>query len=239
MTQQQDTRAGSAIAVFAGTLREILETVYRKYPGETGSACPGNRAPSACNPADLEALIVRYSRDEEIRGIPARRFKESGFIINPVLASPSSQVRQRYDLFGDLDERSSSILRILYDHRYATLDELSVFSGLTHYDVLHRLRDIIIPLSVKRRGRPIAVFRESATDLVTGRQIIFSWWLNDDLLNKADEVEVAETDDTLVITLDRTGRDLPETLHASARCKHGILEIKVDKKRPGEYYEEG
>ena len=85
-------------------------------------------------------------------------------------------------------------------------------------------------MSVKRQGRPIAVFLESATDLATGRQIMFSWWLNDDILHKTDAVEVVETHDSLVITLDRTGYDLPKTLHATARCTHGILEIRVEKK---------
>jgi hypothetical protein len=82
---------------------------------------------------------------------------------------------------------------------------------------------------VEHRGRPIAVFRESGTDLATGKQVAFSWWLNEDVLHKADTIEVVEMDNTIIITLDHTGRDLPETLIASARCKHGILEIRVER----------
>ncbi|MCX6683913.1 MAG: hypothetical protein NTZ37_04200 [Methanoregula sp.] len=233
MTQQQGTRTSSNITVLAGTLQEILNTLYWKYPDEVRSACTGKGAQSAGNPADLEDLILRHSGDEEILEILARRFKECDLIIDSISESISPLARQRYDLSSDLDEGSSSILRILYEQRYATLDELSACSGLTHYDVLHRLREIIIPMSVKRRGRPIAVFRESAMDLATGRQITFSWWLNDDVLHKTDAVEVVETSDSLVITLDRTGCDLPKTLHASASCKHGILEIRVDKENTG------
>ena len=229
MTPQQGSRTSPIMTVLAGTLQEILNTLYRKYPEKVRSACTGKGAQSAGNPADLEDLILQYSGDEEIQEILARRFKECGLIIDSIPESASPLARQRYDLSSDLDEGSRTILGILYEKRYATLDELSACSGLSHYAVLHRLREIIIPMSVKRRGRPIAVFCESATDLATGRQIVFSWWLNDDLLHKKKEVEVVETSDSLVITLDRTGCDLPKTLNVSASCKHGILEIKVEK----------
>jgi hypothetical protein len=233
MTPQQRSRIVPIIAVLAGTLQEILGILYRKHPDEVRSACAGKGAHSAGNPADLEDLIVLHSGDEDVQEILARRFKECESIIDSISGLTSLMARQRYDLSSDLDEGSRSILRILYEQRYATLDELSAFSGLTHYEVLYRLREIIIPMSVKRGGRPIAVFRESATDLATGRQIAFSWWLDDDLLHKADTVEVVETSDSLVITLDRTGSDLPKTLHATAHCKHGILEIRVDKESTG------
>ncbi|MDO8872754.1 MAG: hypothetical protein Q7V05_08515 [Methanoregula sp.] len=229
MTPQQGTKTSPIMTVLAGTLQEILNTLYRKYPDEVQSACTGKGAHSSGNPADLEDLILRYSGDEEINEILARRFKECGLISDSIPESASPLARQRYDLYSDLDEGSRTILGILYEQRYATLDELSACSGLTHYAVLHRLREIIIPMSVKRRGRPIAVFCESATDLATGRQIVFSWWLNDDLLHKKKEVEVVETSDSLVITLDRTGCDLPKTPNVSASCTHGILEIKVEK----------
>jgi hypothetical protein len=238
MTPQYAPRTSPIMTVFAGTLQEILITLCRKYPDEVRSACTGNEVQSAGNSSDLEELLLRYSGDDEIQVILARRFMECELIIDPVFESASPLARQRYDLSSDLDEGSRSILGILYEQRYATLDELSACSGLSHYDVLHRLREIIIPMSVKRRGRPIAVFRESATDLATGWQVVFSWWLNDDVLHKKKEVEVVETSNSLVITLDRTGCDLPKTLHATASCKHGILEIQVDKENMGEVYEE-
>jgi hypothetical protein len=215
--------------VLAGTLQEIFNTLCRKYPDEVRSACTGKGIQSAGNAADLEDLILRYSGDEEIQEILVRRFKKCGLVGDSIPESASPLARQRNDLYSDLDEGSRSILSVLYEQRYATLDELSACSGLTHYAVLHRLREIIIPMSVKRRGRPIAVFFESATDLATGRQIVFSWWLNDDLVHKKKEVEVVETGDSLVITLDRSGCDLPKTLHVLASCTHGILEIKVEK----------
>ena len=229
MTPQQGTKTSPIMTVLAGTLQEIFNTLCRKYPDEVLSACTGKGIQSAGNAPDLEDLILRYSGDEEIQEILKRRFKECGLVSDSIPESASPLARQRYDLYSDLDEGSRSILGVLYEQRYATLDELSAGSGLSHYAVLHRLREIIIPISVKRRGRPIAVFCESATDLATGRQIVFSWWLNDDVLHKTDAGEVVETSDSLVITLDRTGCDLPKTLHAIARCTHGILEIKVEK----------
>ena len=229
MTPQQGTKTSPIMTVLAGTLQEIFNTLCRKYPDEVRSACTGKGIKSAGNTADLEDFILRYSGDEEIQEILARRFKECGLVSDSIPESASPLARQRYDLYSDLDEGSRSILGVLYEQRYATLDELSACSGLSHYAVLHRLREIIIPMSIKRLGRPIAVFCESATDLATGRQIVFSWWLNDDLLHKKKEVELVETSDSLVITLDRTGCDLPKTLHVSASCTHGILEIKVEK----------
>lgn len=229
MTPQHGTRTSPIMTVLAGTLQEIFNTLCQKYPDEVRSACTGKGIQSAGNDANLEDLILRYSGDEEIQEILARRFKECGLVSDSIPESASPLARQRYDLYSDLDEGSRSILGVLYEQRYATLDELSACSGLTHYAVLHRLREIIIPMSVKRRGRPIAVFCESATDLATGRQIVFSWWLNDDLLHKKKEVEVVETSDSLVITLDRTGCDLPKTLHVLASCTHGILEINLEK----------
>ena len=229
MTPQQGTKTSPIMTVLAGTLQEIFNTLCRKYPDEVRSACTGKGIQSAGNDADLEDLILRYSGDEEIQEILDRRFKECGLVSDSIPESASPLARQRYDLYSDLDEGSRSILGVLYEQRYATLDELSACSGLSHYAVLHRLREIIIPMSIKRLGRPIAVFCESATDLATGRQIVFSWWLNDDLLHKKKEVELVETSDSLVITLDRTGCDLPKTLHVSASCTHGILEIKVEK----------
>ena len=234
MTPQQGTRTSPIMTVLAGTLQEILNTLYRKYPDEVKSACSDKGIKSAGNAADLEDLILQHSGDEEIQEILTRRFKECGLVSDSIPESASPVARQRYDLYSDLDEGSRTILGILYERRYATLDDLSACSGLPHYDVLHRLRDIIIPMSVKRRGKPIAVFLESATDLITGRQIAFSWWWNNELSHRKDAVEVVETSDSLVITLDRAGYDLPKTLSVSATCTHGILEICVDKKQRGE-----
>jgi hypothetical protein len=233
MTPQSAGMTSPLLPVLAGTLQEIFNTLCRKYPDETRSACTGKGVQPAGNPAGLEDLIARNSGDEEIQEILARGFRECGLMIDSIAGSTAPVAGQRYDLSRDLDEGSRSILCTLYEQRYATLDELSACSGLTHFEVLHRLREIIIPKSLKARGRPIAVFRESAPDLATGRQIAFSWWLDDDVQHKADTVEVVETSDTLVITLDRTGSDLPGTLHVSARCKHGILEIRVDKGKIG------
>jgi len=233
MTLQSIGRMSPIIPVLAGTLQEVLNTLSRKYPDETRSACTGKEVQPTGNPAGLVDLIIRNSDDVEILEILARGFKECGLMIDSIPDPTTPVAGQRYDLSCDLDEGSRSILCILYEQRYATLDELSACSGLSHFEVLHRLREIIIPKSMKACGRPIVVFRESALDLATGRQIVFSWWLNNDVQRKADTVEVIETSDALLITLDRNGCDLPETLHASATCKHGILEIRVNTENTG------
>ena len=221
------------ITVLASTLQEILDTFYRKYPEQVAFVCSGDGAPESGRFTGFEDLILRYSDDKEIQEILVRRFRECATSIDSISSTNSPATGQRFDLYNEIDEGSSRILRTLYERRYATLEELSTCSGLTHYDVLHRLRDIIIPMSVKRRGRPIAVFRESGIDLITGKQVAFSWWWNNELPHRKDAVEVVETSDSLVITLDRAGYDLPKTLSVSATCTHGILEIRVEKEQRG------
>jgi len=224
------------IAVLAGTLHEMYTTLRKKYPDEILPLCAGNGARDTGSPAELEALLLRHAGDTEVREILTRRFRECGAVASSIPGPQPAPAGQRYDIFRTLDEESACILRILYERRFATLDELSECSGLTQYDVLHRLKEIIIPRSVKRRGKPIAVFRESGMDLYTGRQIAFSWWLNDDF-QKKDAIEVVEADDCLMITLDRTGCKLPADMPASAAFRHGILEIRVDTGQRGGYHE--
>ncbi|MFA4876972.1 MAG: hypothetical protein WC586_06130 [Methanoregula sp.] len=228
MEYPQKSCLNPATAIFAGTLREVLDILCGKHPDEVLALCTRKDARVAISPVDLERLVMQYSGDAEIREIISRRFSECRLIGDTIPGSTSRPTGQRYDLLSELDEGSACILRILYEQGYATLDELSDCSGFSHNDVLYRLKEIIVPVSVKRRGRPVVVFRESGTDLCTGRQVAFSWWLNDDPCHSKDAVEVVETDEFLIITLDRSGNDLPVNLHSSATCKHGILEIRVD-----------
>jgi len=234
MTLQQKCNVNPIIPVLAGARQEILEIIRRKYPAQVPQIFSGDNTPPAGNLAELETLLFVCPGDAEIQVILANRFRKCATILDSITDTNSPVAGQRFDLYSEIDEGSSSILRALYERRYATLDDLSACSGLTHYDVLHRLRDIIIPISVKRQGRPIAVFLESATDLITGRQIAFSWWWNDELSHRKDAVEVVETSDSLVITLDRAGYDLPKNPSVSAACTHGILEICVNKEQRGE-----
>jgi len=230
---QSDNRKNTIIALLAETLREILDTLYRKYPGEVLAACAGEGAPETRNLVRLQDLILRYSGDDEIVEILARRFRECERIVDSADGAIPPAHNGQTALFDHLDEGSRAILAALYERRYATLDDLSSITGLPHYDVLHRLREIINPLSVKHRGRPIAVFREVATDLATGRQIGFAWWLNDDSPVKVDAVEVVETADALILTLNRTGGNLPRSVEAHATFRHGLLEIRIEKNTPG------
>lgn len=227
MIPQQACNLGKVILVFIDAWQEILDTLHRKYPGCIPPALTDEHASFANCLCEFEGLISRYGSDPEVQQIIARRFRECEKIIQVIPAA----AEQKYDFFSHLDEGSRVILSALYEYRHATLDTLSAISGFTHNEVLHRLREVIIPLSIKRWGRPVAVFRESELDLSTGDPITFSWWLNNEVLRETNAVEVAETGDAFVITLDRPGCDLPKNLRVTATCAHGILEITVDKKK--------
>ena len=112
---------------------------------------------------------------------------------------------------------------------YATLDEMSAATNSSHFEVLHRLKEVIIPESVKVSGKPIVTFMESGTDPLTGERILFSWWLDDGVLKETGQIEVTEDDDAIMVTMELAGSDLPRNMRASATCKHGILEILVKK----------
>ncbi|MDD1701951.1 MAG: hypothetical protein LUQ31_03080 [Methanoregula sp.] len=218
------------IPLLPGTCRELFDTICHKYPDRIPPALTDPRIPFADRLFAFEALLLQLSGDPDIREIIARKFcqcKTGG----PLFGNPALP---QDDLFARLDEGSAVILRTLCDRNHATLGDLSALSGLTHADVLERLRRVIIPGSMKIWGRPIVVFRESALDLSTGEPVTFSWWLNAEVLYGENAAEVMETDDRIIITLGRAGRDLPGRMRAIASCTHGVLEIVLDKREMAE-----
>jgi hypothetical protein len=227
MIPRQVGNPGELILLLIEAWEEIIDTICRKYPDRVPAAVTDEQTSFGTTLYEFEALLSRYGGDPEIQQIIVRRFRDCEMVINTFPA----ESHQRYDFFSGLDEGSRVILRTLYEQKYATLDELSAISGLTQYDVLNRLQEVLIPLSIKRWGKPVVAFRESEIDLSTGNHVSFSWWLNAEVLRKTNAVEVVETGDSLIVTLDRSGYDLQEALRAKANCTNGILEITVDKKK--------
>jgi hypothetical protein len=112
---------------------------------------------------------------------------------------------------------------------YATLEELSTTAQSTHREVLHRLRKVINPLSIRRFGTPFAVFMESNRDPLTGEKILFSRWLNHEFSHKTGLIEVTVEEERIYLTTELAGLDLPCSLRASATFNHTILEVTVQK----------
>ncbi len=132
-------------------------------------------------------------------------------------------------LYEMLDEKSRGILLLLNTMRYATLNELSARTRSTHYEVLHRLQGVINPLSVQRFGTSCASFVESRCDPLTGKIILFSWWLNDEFSREPVLVEVGENGEDIFLTAEMPGLELPRRMRASATFNNGILEVTVQK----------
>ncbi|MEN6610079.1 MAG: hypothetical protein ABFC24_04495 [Methanoregulaceae archaeon] len=220
-----------APAFCPGTFRELFDTICRNYPDEVPPVLRDRNTAFRDHLRSFEELLDRFSGDPEIQQIIAGGFcwcKRAGQeLVDPPLQTDA--------LFAGLDKGSRIILRALCDRNHATLGELSDLSGLTHSEVLGRLRESIIPKSIQLRGKPIAVFRESGIDPFTGKPVTFSWWLNAGVLHETQPPEVSEMRDCVIITLDRPSWDLPEIPKATIRCMHGILEIVVDKQGTEEH----
>lgn len=204
---------------------EILDLIQTKY----GERVPGEMLPERelLRTALLPFVhtLFRFSADPDVKAAIERRYRECGRILAVIPKNPSNA-----GVFPDmLDEDSRRILSALSTKGYATLDELSEAARCTHFEVLQRLRDVINPESIRRFGIPLAVFRESGTDPLSGENVHFSWWLNDEFSHEAGQVEVIEEDGDFFITLDLAGSDLPRRMRASATFNHGILEVKVMK----------
>ena len=81
-------------------------------------------------------------------------------------------------IIKELDPESQSILFFVWENKHATINELfSLYNAPNHMEVLHRIRNIINPVSQKVIGFPVLVFERSKIDESTGEKVLFSWWV--------------------------------------------------------------
>ncbi len=204
---------------------EIIDLIGRKYGQQGFGGTTGEGKEPGGAPAQFFRLLVRHCDDPEVRAIIERRYRECGRILGMLSGNHSGIT----DFFKGLDKTSRSIIMYLGEKGYATLEEMSAATNSSHFEVLHRLKEVIIPESVNQFGKPLVTFMESGIDPLTGERILFSWWLNDRFLPETRQIEVTEDDDAIIVTMELAGSDLPRSMRASATCKHGILEIRVNK----------
>lgn len=204
---------------------EIVDLIRRKYTQPCFSGAAGERPVQGVDPGLFSHLLILYAEDPEVRAIIRRRYRECGRILGIARGSHSKMG----DFFERLDEESRSLLLFLYEKGHATLNELSTLTRSSHFEVLYRLQEIVIPESMHQYGRPLVSFAESRIDPLTGERISFSWWWNDELIHESGQIEMTEEDKTLTITADLAGSELPRRMRASASFKHGVLEIRVNK----------
>ena len=225
MMYQDESSPDALVPFLLDAQAEIMDLIDRKYGQQGFLRTTGEGKEPGGDPARFSRLLVRHCDDPEVRAIIERRYRECGRILG-MLSKNHSGIT---DFFKGLDKTSRSILMYLGEKGYATLEEMSAVTNSTHFEVLHQLKEVIIPESVKLFGKPLVVFMESGIDPLTGERILFSWWLNDGFLKETGQIEVTEEDDAIIVTMELAGSDLPRSMRASATCRHGILEIRVNK----------
>ncbi len=147
-------------------------------------------------------------------------------------------LKENISLFlNALDEKSRKIFWYLRCHGYARLSELAeLIRASTDMEVLYFLREIINPIAVRIFGRPVLEFFESRIDRITGKKVLFNWWImdfiqdNQPLIGKGEKplVDLFNEDDQIVII-----SEISPSVRVRDRVKveqrHGILSIWLDK----------
>ncbi|MBE0516586.1 MAG: hypothetical protein IBX41_04230 [Methanophagales archaeon] len=137
------------------------------------------------------------------------------------------------NLIEGLDDKSKAILWYLYQKRHADIEELSEAVCASHYEVLSRFKEVIIPESERIIGKPIVKFEESKIDRESGEKVLFSWWITDDMPVITNNVELFDERDRIVIIADLQGVRLPNHIDVFANYKNGVLEVVI--KKEGDY----
>ena len=170
-------------------------------------------------------LLSSYSGNEELRNIIWRSYFEFGCALKRL---GISALRQG-DLTEGWDDMSKAILWHLYQRRHANIEELSEAVCASHYEVLSRLKEIIIPESKKIFGEAIVRFEKSRMDLASGKKVCFSWWAADEMPVLSKGLELFDEGDKVLIVAGLQNVDIRDPIDVSARYKNGILEVVIKK----------
>jgi len=173
----------------------------------------------------LSKLLSSYSSNEELRNLIWKGYAEFGYALRGLgISAP----RQK-DLMNRWDDKSKAILWHLYQRRHANIVELSEAVRASHYEVLSRLEEVIIPESRRILGEPIVKFEQSRMDITSGEKICFSWWIEDESPVSSNNVELFHEGEKILIIAGLPDVKLPDQIDVSARFKNGVLEIAIKK----------
>jgi len=120
-------------------------------------------------------------------------------------------------LIKELDSVSQDILLFTWQNRHATIKELAhLYNAPNHMDVLHRIRNIINPISERVIGFPVLVFQRCKVDEPTGEKVMFSWWIiGGDKSEKSNEktlLDIFDEGDHLNIIMELKGAKVEDIL---------------------------
>ncbi|MGD0646276.1 MAG: Hsp20/alpha crystallin family protein [Candidatus Bathyarchaeia archaeon] len=96
-----------------------------------------------------------------------------------------SMSRNMDQLMSLVDEKSKRIIEYFLSWRQAGIRKLSdLICASSDMEVLIKIREIINPKALEILGVPFVTFERSKIDLLTGKKITFSWWLNEELIER-------------------------------------------------------
>ena len=136
-----------------------------------------------------------------------------------------------------LDEKSRRIFWHFRYHGHVRLPELTeLINASNNMEVLYRLREVINPLAISVLGRPLVDFCESRIDRVTGKKVLFHWWLLDFTEDNQPQTGVGgkpvldlfDEHDHIVI-ISEVSPSLTVSDRAKVEQRQGILSIRLDK----------
>ncbi|TGE37311.1 hypothetical protein E4K67_15830 [Desulfosporosinus fructosivorans] len=148
--------------------------------------------------------------------------------------------KEEFRLFMDaLDEKSRRLFWHFRCHGHVRLAELTeLINATNNMEVLYRLREVINPLAVSILGRSLVDFCESRIDRVTGKKVLFHWWLQDFTEVNQLQTEVGgkpaldlfDEHDHIVI-ISEVSPSLTVSDQVKVEQRPGILSIRLDKLR--------
>ncbi|MDA2929111.1 Hsp20 family protein [Acidobacteria bacterium AH-259-O06] len=135
---------------------------------------------------------------------------------------------------AELGPESQSILFHIWEARHATIQELAkLYDAPNHMEVLHRIRNIMNPVSEKVVGFPILVFerskiidpavgyghnqrnlvnvyeRSKADPVTGGEKVLFSWWITGEREAKKESIkplmDLFDEEDHIVFVMELRG----------------------------------
>lgn len=128
--------------------------------------------------------------------------------------APKTPAPEAFDLlWQELDSTGKAVVSYLLEHRYADLDELATYAGVSnHMELLLAIRENINPKAQRVLGFPLLSFAESRYDPASGKKLCFKWWLSEAVIASAglktpprDDVDIFEDGSSITVLIDARG----------------------------------